>query len=97
MPSVELGRINDLQEVQSMLAERVIEWTEEWKQQGMEAGMKKGRQEGEAALLLKLLELRFGPLDEANRARLRHSDADTLLVWGERVLTAASLDEVFNP
>ena len=92
LPGVELGNINDLQEVQSMLAERVTEWTEEWKRQGIE----EGRQKGEAALLLRLLELRFGPLNETSGARVRRADAETLLRWGEKVLTAASLEEIFK-
>ena len=89
MPGVEFSSINDLEEVRSMLAERVTEWTEDWKRQG--------RQEGEAALLQRLLELRFGSLDETSQARIRRADAETLLQWGERVLTATSLGEVFKP
>jgi predicted transposase YdaD len=100
LPGVELGSINDLQEVQSMLAERVTEWTEEWKRQGRLEGRQEGRQEGlqegEAALLLRLLELRFGPLDETSGARIRRADAETLLRWGEKVLTATSLEEIFK-
>lgn len=92
MPGVELGSINDLQEVQSMLAERVTEWTEEWKRQGRQ----EGRQEGEATLLLRQLELRFGPLDDTIRARVRGADAETLLRWGESVLSAASLEDVLK-
>lgn len=45
MPGVKLGSINDLQEVQSMLAERVTEWMEEWKRQGMEKGLQEGLQQ----------------------------------------------------
>jgi hypothetical protein len=96
LPGVELGTIGDLQEVQSMLAERVTEWTEEWKRQGVLEGLEKGRQEGEVAFLLRLLELRFGPLDESARNRVHQADADTLLLWGERVLTATSLADVFK-
>jgi hypothetical protein len=96
LPGVEFGSINDLQEVQSMLAERVTEWTEEWKRQGRQEGRLEGRQEGEAALLLRLLELRFGPLDETSGARVRRADTETLLRWGERVLTATSLEEIFK-
>jgi hypothetical protein len=96
VPGVEFNNLNDLQEVQSMLAERVIEWTEEWKRQGIEKGRQEGRQEGEAALLLRLLELRFGPLSETSRAQVRAADAETLLRWGERILTAATLEDVFK-
>lgn len=96
LPGVEFDTLNDLQEVRSMLAERVQAWTEEWERQGLEKGLEKGRQEGEAVLLLRLLERRFGPLGEQVQARVREADADTLLRWGERVLTAASIEEVLG-
>ncbi|MDD5037289.1 MAG: Rpn family recombination-promoting nuclease/putative transposase [Methylococcaceae bacterium] len=92
MPGVELSSINDLYEVQSMLAERVTEWTEEWKRQGRQ----EGRQEGEAAIVLRLLELRFGPLNETDRALIRRADAETLLRWGDKVLTSPSVEDVFK-
>ncbi len=87
-----------------MLAERVTEWTEEWKRQGLEQGrlegrqegQLEGRQEGEAAILIRLLTLRFGPLDESSLLRIRQADAETLLQWGERVLTAVVLEDVFR-
>jgi len=57
--------------------------------------MQQGRQEGEAALLLRLLTRKFGPIDdEATRARVLAADAEQLLVWGERVLSAEPLLEV---
>lgn len=63
---------------------------------GLKQGRQKGRQEGEAALLLRRLELRFGPLNEADRARVLEADSDTLHRWGERVLTAQSIEDVFD-
>lgn len=92
LPGVELGSINDLQEVQSMLAERITEWTEQWEKQGLEKGILKG----EAIFLARLLERRFGALDETSRTRILQADAETLLQWGERVLTATTLAEVFK-
>jgi predicted transposase/invertase (TIGR01784 family) len=112
MPGVEFGHLNDLQEVHSMLAERVIEWTEQWKREGLEKGLEEGRQQGlqqglqeglqqglqqgEAALLLRLLERRFGTLDEEHRSRVRAADAETLLRWGDRLLTAESPNDVLD-
>ena len=55
-----------------------------------------GRVEGEAALLLRLLERKFPPLPESARQRIATADAETLLVWGERVLDANNLDEVWG-
>jgi predicted transposase/invertase (TIGR01784 family) len=73
LPGQRIPQVADLQEVKSMLAERVKEWTEEWKQEGLQ----KGRQEGFAealeqarAILRQDLEERFGPLNEEARQRL---------------------------
>ncbi len=77
-----------------MLAARVVEWTEEWKRQGLEEGLEKGLQKGEANLLLRQMELRFGPLDESSLARVRAADAEALLRWGERILTAVTAENV---
>lgn len=67
----------------------------EGRQEGIEEGIEKGRVEGEATLLLRLLERRFGPLSKAARQRVAAADADALLIYGERTLDAKSLDEVF--
>ena len=75
-----------------MLRETVMEWTREWEQNGV----RKGRREGEARLLIRQLELKFGPLQPGDRASIEAADSEQLLAWGERVLTARSLDEVFG-
>ena len=104
MPKVRFDEIQDLQEVHSMLAERVKEWTKDWKQQGIEEGLQKGLQkglqqglqQGEAEFLLHQLERRFGPIDETIRIRVRAADSQTLLTWGEQILTAQTIEEVFK-
>jgi flagellar biosynthesis/type III secretory pathway protein FliH len=77
MPGIEIPEIADLQEVKSMLAERVMEWTHQWKQEGLEEGLQKGRQEGQEDALVKAREVllrdlmkRFGPLPEETRRRV---------------------------
>ena len=57
-------------------------------------GRVEGRVEGEAVMLLRLLDRKFHPLPESARQRI--AAAETLLVWGERVLDASSLDEVWG-
>ncbi|MFM8332294.1 MAG: DUF2887 domain-containing protein [Candidatus Methylumidiphilus sp.] len=52
--------------------------------------------EGEATMLLRLLERKFRPLPETARQRIAAADAETLLIWGERLLDAKSLDEVWG-
>ena len=54
-----------------------------------------GRREGEAEVLLRLLRSRFGSLPDDVTARLNTADAETLLRWSERVLSASTLDAVF--
>jgi predicted transposase YdaD len=95
LPGVRIDAVLELSEVQNMLAERVLEWTQEWKQQGLDEGRQEGLKAGESLMLQRLLTLKFGPLDAATRARLAAADSETLLVWGERVLAAGSLAEVF--
>jgi flagellar biosynthesis/type III secretory pathway protein FliH len=90
LPGVALPEIENLQEVKTMLAERVQEWTRQW----WEEGRQEGRQQGEAAILLRQLERKFGPLGANVRERITRADAERLLVWSERVLTATSLEEV---
>ena len=56
----------------------------------------KGIQLGEAKVLLRQIELKFGTVSEQDRQRIESADAETLLIWSERVLTAESLTEVFR-
>jgi predicted transposase YdaD len=86
----------DLQELRSMLETRVREWNRQLREEGRNEGRLEGRSDGEAAVLLRQLEARFGPLDEAVRARVRRATSDQRLDWATRVLTAGSLAEVFG-
>jgi hypothetical protein len=66
----------------------LIEWTRQWQEQG--------RRQGKSELLLLQAERKFGPLDNRDRARIELADADRLLCWGERLVAAHSLEEVFR-
>jgi len=71
---------------------------------GLEKGLEKGRAEGRAEgrvegeyrLLRRQLERRFGVLPEWVTERLIHATEEELEAWGEAVLTAPTLDEVFR-
>lgn len=55
-----------------------------------------GRVEGEAVVIARQLTKKFGPLPEAIVVRLRGAQREELEAWGERLLEAASLAEVFE-
>ena len=70
------------------------EGRDEGRKEGRDEGLNEGLQHGEARILHALLRLRFGDLPASVHQRIETADADTLLRWSERVLTAATLDEV---
>ncbi|WP_430623894.1 DUF4351 domain-containing protein [Marinimicrobium locisalis] len=45
--------------------------------------------------MLKLLEKRFGPLDNAYHQRIEAATVEQLEAWGERILDAQTAEEVF--
>ena len=72
--------------------EVLLESVEEWSHEIEE----KGREEGRRQFFLRLLEVKFGALDKKIRARVEAADAQRLMEWGERVLTAERLADVFG-
>ena len=68
------------------------------RREGVQDGRLEGRQEGEAAVLLRLIERKFGPeAAEAHRERIEQADAETLLEWSEYFVTADHVEAVFRP
>jgi predicted transposase YdaD len=72
------------------------EGRQEGLQKGLQKGIQKGRQEGEAVLLLRLIEHKFGRVDPKTRKRVQGADAERLLAWGTKVLTAERLEDIFD-
>lgn len=62
----------------------------------IEQGIQQGVQQGEARVLLRQLSARFGVLSSETRQKIETADADTLLQWSERILSAQTLDEVLH-
>jgi predicted transposase YdaD len=85
---------NDIDLKQTRFYQQAVsEGLREGMAKGMEKGMRKGIVQGEAALLLRQLERGFGPVSLPARQRI--ADADALLVYGERVLDAKNLEDIF--
>lgn len=72
------------------------QWKEEGIQIGIQKGMQQGMQQGEAFILKRQLQRKFGSLSDRDLYRIDEASADQLLEWGERVLEAKSLAEVFD-
>lgn len=62
---------------------------------GIEKGMQQGMQQGESLLLRRQLVRRFGPLPNWAENRLIEAALAQLETWGEAVLDAKTLEEVF--
>ena len=60
----------------------------------IDRGKTEGLLRGKLAIIRRLLELRFGPLPSHVHARLENASVAELDAWTERLLSAASLDEV---
>ncbi len=59
-------------------------------------GEDRGRSEGEAHTLLRQLRLKFGELPPTTETRVREASEADLHRWVERILTAESMDDVFE-
>jgi len=65
-------------------------------EQGMEQGMELGKRQGEAEVLLRQMERKFGPADVKLRQQIQEADAEQLLEWSERIFTAETPEAVFH-
>lgn len=107
LPGEKINEVNDLTEIQTMLAERVKEWTKDWREEGMKQGLeegmkqgikkgiKEGMKQGEQLLITRQLEKRFGKLPEWASVKLQSANQTELEAWSERLLDADNLEAVF--
>jgi len=68
--------------------EKLLHWTRQWQDEG--------RRLGGAELLLRQTERKFGPLGRHDRMRIELATPERLFDWGERLMEARSLEEVFR-
>lgn len=79
-----LPKVQDLKELKMTLAERFDLWAQQHEQRG------------EALVLQKLLTKRFGTLPAEVLGKISSASAEQIDTWVDRVLDAASLEEVFR-
>ncbi len=75
-----------------MLAENLMDWRDRVRQEGRQEGLL----EGETMILTRLLQHKFGSLDEATRQKIAEADSKTLHHWADRILTATKLSGIFK-
>ena len=103
-PGETIEEFKDFQEIEAMYATRMERWNAEIRQEGRREGRREGRQEGRqeglqegrAAVLLRQLTRRFGPLGEQMTQRIREANSTDLERWADNILDARSLEEVFG-
>nr|VFK79153.1 MAG: Predicted transposase YdaD [Candidatus Kentron sp. SD] len=65
-------------------------------EKGMEKGIEKGMEKGEAMFLARQLGQKFGALPPTVEQRIGRARSEELAMWGKRLLSAESLDEIFS-
>jgi hypothetical protein len=83
-PGKEVPPVPLLSEISKMLKQNVVGWAQEWKR------------EGEAGLLLHLLEVKFGEVSAGVESQVESAGSEQLRCWAEGLLTATSLEEVIK-
>ena len=78
------------------LREGLAKGLQEGRQEGLEKGLQEGRQEGSQLVLQKLLTKRFGPLSAEVMERIASGSSEQINRWVDRMMDAASLEEVFR-
>ncbi len=101
LPGVEIPEGHDLVEMHTMLAERVVEWTQRWKaeglQQGLEQDLQQGLQQGQVqearAMVLEAVAAHFGETPPDIVATIQHvEDRGTLHALLRQAITCPTLD-----
>lgn len=65
--------------------------------EGLKEGLREGLKQGQATVLLRQVERKFGAAAVAAcRDRIEQADTDTLLAWSERILTAERVEAIFE-
>jgi hypothetical protein len=90
-PKAKIPEVANLEEAHTMLSKTVVEWTKQWKQEGLEQG-----RERMAKAILRLIERKFGPLNEADQQRVLEADHTQLEIWADRIIDAVTIKQIFK-
>jgi flagellar biosynthesis/type III secretory pathway protein FliH len=65
-------------------------------EKGFQQGLEQGLQKGEATLLIRQLQHRFHYLPDSYITKIQQANDSMLLTWGERLLDATALEDIFD-
>jgi len=68
---------------------------EQLREQGMQQGMQQGIQQGEVTMLTLQIQKRFGILPDHYKQMIANANPQILLQWGEKLLDAKKLADIF--
>ncbi len=89
-PGMDLAEASSLEEVRTMLAERVMEWTREWKKEGLQEGVSEFQD-----FLLSQVRMRFGSVPAKVRRQVETTrDFAALKTLGNQLLAAGSIADL---
>ena len=91
-PGAPINLSVDLTESPAMLEERIDEWKAQWWREALDEGKLKG----EAALVLRQLQRRFGEVPAEVVQRVQRAGHEELILWSDRLLEAEDLHSVFD-
>ncbi|MBF0604139.1 MAG: Rpn family recombination-promoting nuclease/putative transposase [Nitrospirae bacterium] len=86
----------DFEEVVNMLARYVEKWEKDIERKYVEKWGKDIEHRGEAKILTRLLQCRFGIIPEWASEKIAKADSDSLGAWSLRIFDAQSLGDVFE-
>lgn len=91
-----LPQLDDLQELNIMLADRMEEWALGFKAEGKADGVQQGMQKGEILALQKLLTKRFGAIPSDVLAKIACATPEQIDAWLDQILDARNLADMFD-
>ena len=76
--------------------EKVMQYVSSIERIGFKKGKQQGMQQGESTMLFRLLERKFVKVSKKVKQKIEAADNDTLLEWGEKILNASTVYDVFH-
>ena len=101
---LDFGDIESISEARDMLKDNVQRWESEFIQsgialgleQGLSQGLSLGREQERVDMFIELMSERFGEPNTSIHQKLEHATPEELKSWTLKILTAQSVDDVFE-